>query len=272
MKKTFCILLALLMLCGAFALGTAAQEQFDPLSNKFGLLDEDYDLFAEDFGLFDAEAFAEADDGFDEELYARGEALLRGTLDVLTGDGWTIHYGADSVISYNGTLFATTWGIQRGIRLFNADVYYASYLDYRMYFDLTPTEPSTYTRQLITLVNLEMDALEFSVREGSNGLVTVSVDAGAGYTYTLSFRNDALSGLAMRTQTEWGGDNNSISSIRHLLPTAQSNLFNLRWMIKMPGSWFDPIRILFFPFNMFRMWVRTIASLFGFDWWTPDYP
>ncbi|MCL2195480.1 MAG: hypothetical protein FWB76_05955 [Oscillospiraceae bacterium] len=67
MKKTLCTLLALVLLLGGFAVGASATYEMD-----------------------------------DAALHARGEALARETLAVLTGDGWTIHHSHDAVLSFNG--------------------------------------------------------------------------------------------------------------------------------------------------------------------------
>lgn len=264
MKKILCGLLVLLMLCGVFALSAAAEEAFDEA------LDPAYaEALAEADAAEGEEVDEEADDDFDAELYARGEALLRETLGVLTGGGWTIHenYSDAGILSYNGKLFASTWGIGRAITLFGEGVLYKVNRNYRMYFDLSPNVDSDYVRELVTLVNLKIEELEFRVSTSAQSGPSVYFDAG-GFEYSFFYdTDDNLYLVWMSVRTSANSRSTNSIHIKEILPTAQQNLFDLRLMLKMPGVLYQPLSILFFPFDMMRLLIRTLGDLIGIRWW-----
>ena len=232
MKKILSVLLATAMLCGIFALGTIAVEWPHVIAQN-----EHFELLSEDLG--------------DAQLHARGEALLRETLNKLSRE-WTIH-GYGSVLSFNGELFASTWGIQRSVQLFGEGVHYTFNRNFRIRFDHAPTQDSSFTQQLLLLVNFNIDTLDFHVREHrihpDAPLATMVDFEAGGFEFTFFYDYDVLRTIWMATRTEWGRNVNSIHFVS-FEPTAQQNLFNTRFTLRLPAALRQPIMFVLSPITL----------------------
>lgn len=248
MKKILSALLAMAMLCGAFALGTAAYE---------GPHNEMRVTTCSEPGEEPGET--------DEELRARGEALLRGTLAALSGEFTIYDAIGDGILSYNGTYVASTWGIRRLIHLFAPGTHYTVNRNFRMYFDRTPATDSNYTRQLFTLINLDMPE-EFRVRD-SRGIIVDFVENGFEFTFFYDVPDDSLGTIWMSTRTSANSRSTNSLHIDRIEPYAISELFNLRWMLPMPGWLYDPITTLLMPYTLLLLMIRTMADMIGISWW-----
>ncbi|MCL2106247.1 MAG: hypothetical protein FWH26_04195 [Oscillospiraceae bacterium] len=243
MKKLLRVFLVLL-LCGAMTLGAAAKET------------PDIPWQAERF----YEVHAQSNEEADEELITRGEALMRETLAVLTGDEFTIYHNEQWVLSYNGELFSSTFGIQRVFDLYSQELYYEVNRNFRIYFDLPLENRNRFisaksVEMLYKLVRLEMPE-EFNVRE-AQGAVIVDFEA-EGLTFTFSYNEDGkLSRLRINEgSASFSLDPNAIET------KAQKKLLSTFLMIRLPARYYDIVWALITPMSiLFTIFWNLVSSL-----------
>jgi len=220
--------------------------------------------------LFGAFAFSAAAEETPGELQARGEALLRETLPLLTSGPFTIYHGPSSLLSYNGKMFALLSGADP-VTLLGKDVYYEFYRILLTYVVHNPESKRATTQLLFAMVNLKMpEEVHVDESEEQSRLILVSFEQ-AGVAYVFSYRQDGrLYSIQLGS-----GDASSfrIAGIGEISQTAPQDLFNLLFKIRMPEKWFDrfgglmmdtfPASLIFgyifiAPWMAFAYWVQTL--------------